>query len=126
MNLNKVKHNFIYIIISIIIFVAIIFFSMFLSFSKNNNVKTNHKSNVSVKKYYAKSSPVSLSGFSVDEIGKSLFVSITGTPCTYYRTQAINYLNKFKKPSSPEVVNFTVQGNGVGASVSCYKNYILK
>ncbi len=126
MDLNKIKNNFIYIIIvAIIILLAI---ALFLYLINKNNPTGNslNMKNISAEQYYFKKNPGVFSGFTISTIGTTLFVNITKSPCIYYRTQAINYLNKFKKTPIPSKINFIIQGNSPNVSLACFKSYTLK
>jgi hypothetical protein len=82
--------------------------------------------NVSVRSYYKKRAPKQFSGFSVDNIGGSIFITISKSPCSYYRTQAIGYLNTFVSPKAPTKVYFMPLGNTKNFTTACYKTYTLK
>jgi preprotein translocase subunit SecF len=131
MNLNFFKKNSITILISgiiaLILILSALYFAGSYGINSSQNTSVVVKKDVTPKKYYTKKAPSFLNGFTIDEIGNGLFVSITSSPCTYYRQQAINYLNtEFKKPAKPEHVFISPQGSGVGDPQICYKGYTLE
>jgi hypothetical protein len=128
MDLNKVKNNFKYIIIAVIVIILAVSLFLYLV-GKNKNsqsVKSLNIKNISATQYYVKKNPTFFSGFTISSIGTTIFVNITKSPCTQYRSEAIKYLNEFKKTNTPLSVKFIIQGNSLNVPLSCFKSYTLK
>ncbi|MHB8362073.1 MAG: hypothetical protein ACYDBX_00425 [Patescibacteria group bacterium] len=126
MNLNKLKQNLRYVVIAIVVIFVIIIAITFFSKSSKQTQPYPVPKNVSARQYYAKKAPQTVHGFSVDSIGKSIFVTIFKSPCSYYKTQAITYLNNFAQTKTPATVYFLPQGNSHYFTSACYKTYTLK
>ncbi|MCL4393035.1 hypothetical protein M1145_02750 [Patescibacteria group bacterium] len=130
MNLNKLKQNLKYIglVIAIFAVIAIVITVVISLFHQSSTYKQNKpiQKNISARQYYAKKAPQTIHGFSIDVIGKSIFVTIFKPPCSYYKDQAITYLNSFAQPKSSETVYFLPQGNSNYFTSACYKTYTLK
>ena len=130
MNLNKLKQNLKYIglVITMFIIIVIVITVVIALFHKSSTHKQTQvvQKNISARKYYAKKAPQTINGFSIDVIGKSIFVTIFKPPCSYYKNQAIIYLNSFKQSKTQSTVYFLPQGNSNYFTSACYKTYTLK